>query len=149
MTVRLFRLGQTPCGVLLSLIVLLFCAGCESFQEIPFDDLALPEPDRSHLQEDEYRVKFQKSGDPAAARWLLAHRVKNAMPRKEVEKIFGQSGRFEPSDRTLKANSNAYRIGDKTYVFGPDSQGNSYHLVFRENRLVGFDPAEFRDDALE
>lgn len=129
--------------------VLFAIVGCESLEQIPFEHLAMPKKDRSHLYEDEYRTRFQKTRDREAIRWLLAHRVENGMRRNEVEKIIGQEGRFEPSDRTLKANSASYRAGDKTYAFGPDSQGAAYFLIFRENKLVGFDRAEFRDDLKE
>jgi hypothetical protein len=46
----------------------------------------------------------------------------------------------------LKTNNNAYRSSDKMYAFGPDSKSRTYFLVFRDNRLVGFDPKEFKKD---
>jgi hypothetical protein len=46
----------------------------------------------------------------------------------------------------LKTNNNAYHSSDKMYAFGPDSKSHTYYLVFRDNRLVGFDPKEFKAD---
>ncbi len=60
--------------------------------------------------------------------------------------MIGQPGRFEPSDRLLKTNNNAYHTSDKMYAYGPDSKSHTYYLVFRDNRLVGFDAQDFELD---
>ncbi len=125
----------------------LAASGCGLFDQLEFEHLALPEPDTTHLEEDKYRERYQSTRDPNAIRWLLAHRIENGMDRSQVEAAIGQPGQRELNDHVFKKNNNAFRTGDKTYKYGPDNKGHSYYLIYRENKLVGFDPTVFQGDA--
>jgi len=95
-------------------------------------------------KESEYRLRYLTKGDPEAMRWLLGHRLETGMSLAEVNKVFGQDGVEETDDGWIKKHSSRYRRSDESYGWGPDSQGKSVYLVFRNEQLVNFDPAEFR-----
>lgn len=76
--------------------------------------------------------------------WLLAHCVAPGMSYKEVCRALGEEGSPEANDRWIKTRGTTYQVGDDTYCFGPDSEGQSVYLVFREDKLIGFDPEAFR-----
>lgn len=139
----LFPRANGTARALLILAAVMTVAGCESFQIAPIREFLSPAPKVTQEEEIEHRERFQRNQDPESLRWLLSHCLENGMTRAEVEGVIGQPGRFEPNDRLLKKNNNAFRTSDKMYAFGPDSKSRTYFLVFRENRLVGFDPKEF------
>jgi len=95
-------------------------------------------------KESESRLLYLKEGDPQAMRWLLGHRLETGMTLADVNKVFGQVGVEETNDSWIKKNNARYRRNDETYRWGPDSQGQSVYLVFRDDQLVNFDPTEFR-----
>lgn len=145
----LFPCVTRSARALFVMIALVTISGCGSFEIAPIRQMLSPTPDTTQAEEIENRERFQRTQDPEALRWLIANRLENGMTRAEVEGVIGQPGRFEPNDRLLKTNNNAYRSSDKMYAFGPDSKSRTYFLVFRDNRLVGFDPKEFAADDFE
>jgi hypothetical protein len=77
-------------------------------------------------------------------RWLLAHRVKGGMSYAAVCHVLGEDGERETKDRWLKTGGVNIRIDDEVYAFGPDSEGRNLYLFFRDDRLINFDPDEFK-----
>lgn len=105
----------------------------------------------SEVQEHEierYRERFQTDRDPAALDWLLANAIDAGMSLGEVEQILAEEGQRVRDDRWVKTNGGYYRSGDVVYKWNPDSSGRSIYLVFREDKLVNFNPDEFKDDVM-
>jgi hypothetical protein len=92
----------------------------------------------------QWREKFRSDGDPDALRKLMANNLENGMPLKQVNDVMGQPGVREFEDERFRVNSVVYQSGDVAYRWGPDRNGRSVILFFREDRLVGFDASEFR-----
>lgn len=121
-------------------------AGCESLHEAGVPGMKRFVDVESRVQEEErQRTLYLTDRSPAAMQWLLHHRLRSGMTRVEIDHIFGEEGVREFGDRWLKTNGGYYRSGDKVYKWGPDSEGRSIYLVFREGVLINFDPNEFAD----
>jgi len=88
------------------------------------------------------RTRYQTDRESSAARWLLAHCVKPHMTVKEINDILGEDGKRVRDDTWLK-RGNGYRQDDIVYSWGPDNHGHDIYLVFRDKRLINFDPKEF------
>ena len=93
-------------------------------------------------QEAEFRQKFVAERDPAAFKWLLAHRIHNEMSVAEVSSVLGESGERRFDDREYKTNGGNYHTTDVGYQWGPDRTGHTVVLFFRDGKLIHFDPAE-------
>lgn len=100
-------------------------------------------PATSSADEERYRRKYVGNHDRKALYWLLRHRVESGMAYGEVCRILGEDGVHETRDNWIKTNGGNYQIGDDCYAFGPDSDGQTLYLVFRDDKLVNFDPTEF------
>lgn len=119
-------------------------AGCHPLQDGGFR--GWPRPfDSAAAEQEEYRERFQGQRDPDAMRWLLAHAVRQGMTVAEVSRIFGQEGERVVGDRKLKRSGSPYRRTDVAYRWGPDADGRSVYLFFRDGKLTGFDPREFAE----
>jgi hypothetical protein len=135
------RRGLVGAAVLAALLALL-AAGCE------MPDLARGSRERALAEASEateHREKFIAQGDPQSVRWLLANRVGSGMTRGEVNDILGQHGERVFEDNWLKSGTSGVRETDEAYRWGPDSEGQTYYLFFRDDRLVNHDPAVYRD----
>ena len=120
-------------------------AGCGVFQEANRLGKNVFADSGTRTREDElYRKQYQIDRDPAAMQWLLANRIEPGMSVANVNQVFGETGEREYNDRQIKTGSGFYRTSDTVYRWGPDNQGRSVYLVFREERLFNFDPNEFR-----
>lgn len=96
--------------------------------------------------EQEHRKRFQLEGDPESIRWLKANRLKQGMPLGDVNQILGMDGTPVSDRRRFIEKNSLYQNSDRLYKWGPDSRGNSHFLVFRNDRLVNYDPKEFQED---
>jgi len=76
--------------------------------------------------------------------WLLQNCVTTGMGVHEVAGVVGETPELEPHSQWLKQAD--FRVDDKVYKFGPDSQGQSVYLLFREGRLINHNPDEYRPD---
>lgn len=76
--------------------------------------------------------------------WLLQNCVTTGMGVHEVAAVVGETPELEPHSQWLKQAD--FRVDDKVYKFGPDSQGQSVYLLFREGRLINHNPDEYRPD---
>lgn len=74
--------------------------------------------------------------------WLLQNCVTTGMGVHEVAGVIGETPELEPHSQWLKQAD--FRVDDKVYKFGPDSQGQSIYLLFREGRLINHNPDEYR-----
>lgn len=94
--------------------------------------------------EEQNRQEYADTHSRESLNWLLSHCIKPGNSYKQVCQTLGEEGTREPNDRLRKAQGNTYRIDDEVYAFGPDSKGRTLYLAFREDRLVNFDPEEFK-----
>ena len=95
----------------------------------------------------DHRRAYQLDKSPASLKWLLANRIETGMSPSEVNQVLGEQGTREYDDRWIKTHGGHYRSGDRVYKWSPDSEGNSLYLVFRDGRLVNFDPDKFNQQS--
>jgi len=95
------------------------------------------------LQLEQHRARFLESRDAADLRWLLREGVRSGMSRSEVAQVLGEAGQPVDRDFRFKRNGGHYQERDRLWKWGPDHQGQSVLLAFREGTLVNFDPEEF------
>jgi hypothetical protein len=93
---------------------------------------------------EEHRKQFSQEKDPQAFRWLMAHSLNNGMTVKEVERALGDVGERIYDDVELKSHHGEFLHTDVAYKWGPDTDGNSAVLFFREGRLIQFEAGKFR-----
>lgn len=117
--------------------------GCLGIRPTALSDLLASGVDPKLAEE--HRTKFQETRSEADLRWLLAHCITTGMTPAEVGHVLGEDGRRVYDDGWVKNNGGSFQAGDETWKWAADREGHSLMLVFRENRLIGFDPDEFRD----
>ncbi len=135
------------------LVLLCTCTGCETTTktrwgpENPFGPLSTLFDDGPELKKaaDKRRERYLEHRDAKALRWLLANGVYAGMSVAEVNRELGEDGEREFNDLRFKNDGSKLRADDIVYRWGPDSEGNNYYLGFRNDRLVNFNPDEFRD----
>lgn len=124
------------------------CCGCESPGWVKsLGDALGSSPENSAQAEARYQEEYAATRSRTAMYWLLANRVESGMGYLDVCRVLCQEGASEPAERWVKGSG--YQIGDEVYRFGPDNHGQSVYLVFREGRLVNFDPERFKTAASE
>jgi hypothetical protein len=127
-------------------VVSFFVSGCGSFsaRNLPdFDDMFGVKA--GVRDEEQHRQSYQKSRDPEDLRWLLANRISSGMSVSEVGRIIGQEGRRLYDDTWIKKGGGYYQSGDEAWKWEQDRNGQSLILVFREGRLVNFDPGDYAE----
>ena len=123
-----------------------FSSGCGLFsaRNLPdFDDMFGVKA--GVRDEEQHRQSYQKSRDPEDLRWLLANRISSGMSVSEVGRIIGQEGRRLYDDTWIKSGAGYYQSGDEAWKWEQDRNGQSLILVFREGRLVNFDPGNYAE----
>lgn len=130
------------------LIFVLSCAGCESASWMrSLHSSFAQQTEQERRAEESHRKRYRETHDRKSLHYLLAHRVQTGMSYKDVCKTLGEDGTREARDNWLKSKGAAYQLGDEVYAFGPDSEGQTVYLAFREDMLVNFDPLDFRSSA--
>lgn len=99
-------------------------------------------PAEQFREEEQKRQQYITKGESEAIRWLLKNRISSGQTLDEVNQMLGQDGIREYNDGQIKNNGGTFRQSDEVFKWGPDADGNSYMLVFRERKLVNFN----RDD---
>lgn len=116
-------------------------AGCQSLPDLSLAGLfgeSVTESER-----DRHRQAFQETRSPEHLNWLLANCVETGMSPADVSRILGEDGTRLHGDGWVKNKSSQYLVDDETWKWDADRDGRSLLLVFREGRLVNFDPSEF------
>jgi hypothetical protein len=136
------RLGIS--GPLCAWLAALALTGCES----PSWTHALNESFNAKAEggpqtEEQHRREYIANHNRKSMRWLLAYRVRPGMSYDQVRHILGEEGELE-TNRSLKTGGVNVRVDDDVYAFGPDSEGRSLKLFFREDRLINFNPEDFQ-----
>ena len=146
--VKMVRRAANSIAPALTVMLTLFVSGC-GMMSIP----KLPDMDdmfggKSSLHEEElHRQNYQSKRDPAELRWLLANRISSGMSVSEVGRIIGEEGRRLYDDNWIKKGGGFYQSGDEAWKWEQDRNGQSLILVFREGRLVNFDPSVYQKQA--
>lgn len=96
-------------------------------------------------EEEQHRRNYQSDRDPADLRWLLANRISSGMSVSEVGRVIGEDGRRLYDDNWIKNGGGYYQTGDEAWKWEQDRNGQSLILVFREGRLVNFDPSDYQE----
>lgn len=101
-------------------------------------------------EEAERRIAYQETRSPAAISWLLKNRVRTGMTIREVNEVLGEDGVEEPGADWIRT-SGPFNQGDDVYRWGPDAKGRTIYLVFRNKKLVNFNPysPSFQMDELD
>jgi hypothetical protein len=138
-----------PCGLknVLPWGLVLACAGlagCGGLPKFTLPGLGSPRDAATEQALSEYRYQFQVDRSPEAFNWLLTHCIENGQSVAEVGQVLGETGEREFSDRAMKSHSGHYLETDTGYRWGPDANGRSVVLFFRDGKLVHFDPDELR-----
>lgn len=121
-------------------------AGCEtSGWAQKLEQAFSSRPHSTSGDEERHRRKYMGNHDRQALYWLLRHRIQSGMSYGDVCRILGEEGTRESKDNWIKSNGGNYQVGDDAYAFGPDSDGQTLYLLFRDDKLVNFDPTEFSD----
>lgn len=128
--------------------VVLVCwtgAGCEStsLNTSLLESLA-GRPVVSEKEQAQRRAAYIENHNREDLYWLLQNCVTTGMGVHEVAGVIGETPELEPHSQWLKQAD--FRVDDKVYKFGPDSQGQSVYLLFREGRLINHNPDEYRPD---
>lgn len=118
-------------------------AGCETLHNAGVPGLEQYVKDEAAITAPKYREQFQVDRDPVAFNWLLRNRVRTGMTVGEVSEALGDSGEEFLNSQGLKKNANEYQTTDVAYRWGPDSQGRSVILFFRDGKLIQFNPNDF------
>lgn len=132
-------------GVVRAGIAVLAIAGCESpeWTRSLNDSFAAADQPNPKLEE-QYREEYAATHSPKSMRWLLSHCVEMGMSYKKVCQIMKEEGAPVTGDKSVLSGGGNYRVGDEVYAFGPDTNGKTVYLVFREDRLVNYDRSEFK-----
>ncbi len=133
---RMLRALLVPLAVLLCGCSSISTAGTNSFASL-FDT------ESAEREAEAHRSKYQASRSPADLQWLMRNCVESGMTPGEINRVVGEQGQRIYDDDWIKTRGGHYQSGDHTWKWGPDREGNAVYLVFRENRLVNFDPDEF------
>nr|ADY57687.1 hypothetical protein Plabr_0057 [Rubinisphaera brasiliensis DSM 5305] len=122
---------------LLTGLVLLGVAGCTQMAAV----LNPPMLNSSTYEEEvKKREDYLANHSPDALRWLVVNRLKNGMSRADVNTVIGEDGERVFDDSDILASEGAhYRSDDMVYRWGPDSDGNVYLFVFRDDHLVNLE----------
>lgn len=138
------HLGRIVANCVFLMLLALLASGCETpgWAE-RLDEAFTPAPKVTPQDVEQHRTRYFKSRDREELYWLLRHEVESGMSYEDVCHAIGQNGVPEKHDTWVKTNGGNYQLGDHVYAFGPDNQGQTVYLVFRENKLVNFDPTEF------
>jgi len=132
------------------LLFLVMFAGCESASWVrSLNDAFSRQAEQDRRSEEVFRKRYRETHDRKALHWLLSHRIESGMSYGDVCKIIGEDGTREGRDTWLKAKGGAFQLGDEVYAFGPDSEGQTVYLAFREDRLYNFDSLAFQSSAAD
>ncbi len=85
------------------------------------------------------REEFLIERTEESIKWLLSNLAKNGMSKGDIDRIIGEQGERVFDDTDILSGDGLYRSDDLVYSWGPDKQGHSYMLVFRDNKLINFE----------
>ncbi|MFT5092730.1 MAG: hypothetical protein ACI93T_001551 [Porticoccaceae bacterium] len=146
--VKMVRRSAGSVAAALTVSLTLFVTGCGTVSIPKLPDIDDMFGEKSSLRETEqHRQNYQSTRDPDDLRWILANRISSGMSVTEVGRFIGEEGRRIHDDNWIKKGGGHYQSGDKAWKWEQDRNGQSLILVFREGRLVNFDPSAYAEQA--
>lgn len=128
-----------------TVLILMPAGGCGSLNGTGMASLDGVTREKGDIRDYEtQRRRFLEDRDPEAMKWLLANRVRPSMTIEDVGEVFGEPGIREQADRWIKKSNGLYHEGDVIYKWGPDNDGHTVYLAFRDGHLVNFEPDEYK-----
>lgn len=135
-----------PVATVVVCLALICLASCETLKAPGSTADWFARNNKSHEKEAQaYRNQWLTRKDGAAARWLLANQIHNGLTVEEVDLRMGDRGQKELNTQEFNRKVDGFRLGDVFYRYGPDRNGESYYLGFRDGSLVNFDAERFAD----
>lgn len=125
-------------------LMLFGVTGCDTLSKAGVPGL------ESYVKRDPEEVKFENAKreefalhhDHKALYWLMANRIESGMRLSEVEQILGESGE-DVSDQSYGKKGGIHQTTDLAYSWGPDSDGRSVILFFRDGYLTNFNRKDY------
>ena len=125
-------------------LMLFGVSGCDTLSKAGVPGL------ESYVKRDPEELKFETAKreeftlhhDHKALYWLMANRIETGMRLSEVEQILGESGE-DVSDQSYGTKDGIHQTTDSAYSWGPDSEGRSVVLFFREGHLANFNRKDY------
>ncbi|RMG41361.1 MAG: hypothetical protein D6725_01465 [Planctomycetota bacterium] len=136
-TARSKSCGSCHGAAVSALLALIASAGCAG--PLRLSPFATASPQMAESAE--LRRRFVVERSPEAIRTLLREHVERGMTLEEVQAVLGEPGERVYDDAAIKRGSPLIHQADVIYRWGPDRNGRSYYLAFREGKLVHF-PAD-------
>lgn len=124
--------------------LLLGMVGCESFRTPIETFVTGRRPDNDKEVANEHREKFRSEGSADGIRWLLVNRVRQGMSVDDVAREIGLPGEQLFDVPWRDSGGTRFQVTDEIYQWGPDAEGHSYPLAFRDGLLVNYNPADYR-----
>lgn len=141
---RHFKIIRAALG--LTLVALAAVLGCQTLHNagVPgLEDYVKPDPVQVEMARSN-RDKFAIDRDHKALYWLLSKKVSNGMKLAEVEDVLGSPG--EEASEFKGANSDGiHQTTDSAFKWGPDSEGCSVVIWFRDGHVCNFNPKDYRN----
>ena len=126
------------------LALLLGAVGCESLTGE--HSVFRSRESQTATDAEEHRARFLETRNAEDLQWLLKNSIRSGMSRGEVAQVFGEQGERVRRDFRYTRNGGHYRENDVLYKWGPDNEGRTILLAFRDDKLVNFDPEFFESD---
>lgn len=128
----------------IGLLIAAFLGGCvelPTLSTLP----GISSPKISETDTAKHRYEFQTNRTPESLDWLLVNRIQNGLSVAEIGRLLGETGEREFADRELKTSGDGHYLDtDVAYRWGPDANGRTIVLFFRDGKLVNFNPEELR-----
>ena len=131
-------------------VILFACSGCDTLgllgkAGVPgFESYVKPDPEALAFERRK-REDFVLNRSHKALFWLLSHRVESGMRLSEVEQILGEAGEDVSDQSYQKKSQGLHEQTDDAFKWGPDSEGKSVVLFFRDGNLANFNPKDYRN----
>lgn len=138
-TPRLFH-----CWSIMLVLNCLLLASCETLRAPGSTADWFARNNKKHEREVQaYRTQWQTHRDGEAIRWLLATQIHNGLSPDEVNERLGDTGEREINSQEFSRRGDGFRVDDQFYRYGPDRDGQSHYLGFREGKLINFDAERY------
>lgn len=118
------------------LVALIHLTGCSMMNSLA--DL-MQQEESLFAEAEKRREEFLIERSEDSIKWLLSNLAKNGMSKGDIDRIVGEQGERVFDDTEILSGEGLYRADDRVYSWGPDRQGNTYMLVFRDDKLINFE----------
>jgi len=142
-----YRRIDMACMMAAALLVI----GCEAMHEAGVPGMSqYVDTETPRQEEADYRTDYQETRNPTALNWLLRNRIRIGLTVREISEVLGEDG-VQEHDANWIRTTGPFNQEDDVYRWGPDANGRTIYLVFRDKKLVNFNPhsPSFQLDMME